>query len=130
MASRASGALRMAIEARPDTQGCIHHSDRGVQYASDDYIEILRTHGFQISMSARGNPGDNAFVESFFKTLNYEEIRLWNYDTYEDVIERVPYFIEEVYDRKRLHSSIGYRPPTEFEQIVNLKRAGRPILNL
>ena len=64
----------MAIAARLDTRGCIHHSDRGVQYASDDYIDILRTHGFQISMSAKGNPGDNAFVESFFKTLKYEEI--------------------------------------------------------
>ena len=123
-------ALQMAIAARLDTRGCIHHSDRGVQYASDDYIDILRTHGFQISMSAKGNPGDNAFVESFFKTLKYEEIHLWNYETYEDVIERVPYFIEEVYNRKRLHSSIGYRPPIEFEQLVNLKRADRPILNL
>ena len=112
--------LQMAIAARLDTRGCIHHSDRGVQYASDDYIHILRTHGFQISMSAKGNPGDNAFVESFFKTLKYEEIHLWNYETYEDVIERVPYFIEEVYNRKRLHSSIGYRPPIEFEQLVNL----------
>ena len=103
--------------------------ERG-QYASQDYVDLLRDQGFQISMSAKGNPGDNAFVESFFKTLKYEEVHLWNYDTYQDVIERVPYFIEEIYNRKRLHSSIGYRPPVEFEQFVNLKRADQPILNL
>lgn len=122
-------ALKMAIAARPGTRGCIHHSDRGVQYASDDYIKILRNHGFQISMSAKASPGDNAFVESFFKTLKYEEVHLWNYDTYEDVIDRVPYFLEEVYNRKRLHSSIGYRPPIEFEQFVNSTCADPPILN-
>ena len=75
-----------------------------MQYASHDYVAVLQEHGFQISMSAKGNPGDNAFVESFFKTLKYEEVHLWNYETYDDVIERVPYFIEEVYNRKRLHS--------------------------
>ena len=100
------------------------------QYAPHDYVAVLREHGFQISMSAKGNPGDNALVESFFKTLKYEEVHLWNYETYDDVIERVPYFIEEVYNRKRLHSSIGYRPPIEFEQLVNLKRADQTILNL
>ena len=123
-------ALRMALEGRP-AQGCIHHSDRGVQYASADYVGLLRQHGLQISMSAKGNPYDNAFMESFYKTLKYEEVHLWNYETYEDVIERLPFFLEEVYNRKRLHSSIGYVPPTEFEAAVsNMKPADRPVLNL
>ena len=85
----------------------------------------------QISMSAKGNPYDNAFMESFNKTLKDEEVHLWNYETYNDVIERLPFFIEEVYNRKRLHSSIGYVPPTEFEDnVLKLKPADRPLLNL
>jgi putative transposase len=123
-------ALRMALKTR-NARGCIHHSDRGVQYASATYVDLLRQHGLQISMSAKGNPYDNAFMESFYKTLKYEEVHLWNYETYEDVIERLPFFLEEVYNRKRLHSSIGYVPPTEFEAAVqNMKRADRPVLNL
>jgi len=123
-------ALRMALETR-NARGCIHHSDRGVQYASAAYVDLLRQHGLRISMSAKGNPYDNAFIESFYKTLKYEEVHLWNYETYEDVIERLPFFLEEVYNRKRLHSSIGYVPPTEFEAAVqNMKRADRPVLNL
>ena len=123
-------ALRMALETR-HARGCIHHSDRGVQYASAAYVALLRQHGLQISMSAKGNPYDNAFMESFYKTLKYEEVHLWNYETYEDVIERLPFFLEEVYNRKRLHSSIGYIPPAEFEAAVsNMKPADRPVLNL
>jgi transposase InsO family protein len=123
-------ALRMALETRR-ARGCIHHSDRGVQYASAAYVALLRQHGHQISMSAKGNPYDNAFIESFYKTLKYEEVHLWNYETYEDVIERLPFFLEEVYNRKRLHSSIGYVPPTEFEAAIsNMKPADRPVLNL
>ena len=123
-------ALQMALETR-STRGCIHHSDRGVQYASAAYVGLLRQHGLQISMSAKGNPYDNAFMESFYKTLKYEEVHLWNYETYEDVIERLPFFIEEVYNRKRLHSSIGYVPPNEFEaSVLKLKPADRPVLNL
>jgi putative transposase len=123
-------ALRMALETRR-ARGCIHHSDRGVQYASAAYVALLRQHGLQISMSAKGNPYDNAFMESFYKTLKYEEVHLWNYETYEDVVERLPFFLEEVYNRKRLHSSIGYVPPTEFEAAVsNMKPADRPVLNL
>jgi transposase InsO family protein len=123
-------ALRMALETRR-ARGCIHHSDRGVQYASAAYVALLRQHGLQISMSAKGNPYDNAFMESFYKTLKYEEVHLSNYETYEDVIERLPFFIEEVYNRKRLHSSIGYVPPSEFEAAVsNMKPADRPVLNL
>ena len=123
-------ALRMALETRR-SHGCIHHSDRGVQYASAAYVALLRQYGLQVSMSAKGNPYDNAFMESFYKTLKYEEVHLWNYETYEDVIERLPFFLEEVYNRKRLHSSIGYLPPTEFEAAVsNMKPADRPVLNL
>ena len=123
-------ALRMALETRR-ARGCIHHSDRGVQYASAAYVALLRQHELQISMSAKGNPYDNAFMESFYKTVKYEEVHLWNYETYEDVINRLPFFLEEVYNRKRLHSSIGYVPPTEFEAAVsNMKPADRPVLNL
>ena len=123
-------ALQMAVEKRP-ARGCIHHSDRGVQYASASYVTLLRRHGLEISMSAKGNPYDNAFMESFYKTLKYEEVHLWNYETYENVIERLPFFIEEVYNLKRLHSSIGYVPPNEFEDgVLKLKPADRPVLNL
>jgi putative transposase len=123
-------ALQMALTDRP-ARGCIHHSDRGVQYASAAYVTLLRLHGLQISMSAKGNPYDNAFMESFYKTLKYEEVHLWNYETYEEVIERLPFFIEQVYNRKRLHSSIGYVPPVEFEaNVLKLKLADRPVLNL
>lgn len=79
----------------------------------------------------RAIPYDNALMESFYKTLKYEEVHLWNYETDQDVIERLPFFIEQVYNRKRLHSSIGYVPPTEFEAAIsNMKPADRPVLNL
>jgi transposase InsO family protein len=95
------------------------------------YVALLRQHGLQISMSAKGNPYDNAFMEWFYKTLKYQAVHLSNYETYEDVIERLPFFIEEVYNRKRLHASIGYLPPTEFEAAIsNMKPADRPVLNL
>ena len=123
-------ALRMAL-ARRRARGCIHHSDRGAQYASATYVALLRQYGLQISMSAAANPYDNAFMESFYKTLKYEEVHLCNYETYEDVIERLPFFLEEVYNRKRLHSSIGYLPPNEFEAaVLNMKPVDRPVLNL
>lgn len=122
-------ALRLALEERNPLPGCIHHSDRGVQYACWDYVELLQTKGLRISMSRTGNPYDNAHAESFFKTLKYEEVHLFNYETYEEVLQRLPHFIEEVYNKKRLHSSLGYMPPVEFEAKQSLKPiAGKPVL--
>lgn len=111
-------ALRMAIRNRNPPPGVIHHSDQGVQYAAHDYIDELKKNQFRISMSRKGNPYDNAAAESFMKTLKAEEVYLWEYRTFDDVLKRVPYFIEAVYNQKRLHSSLGYRPPNEFEALL------------
>jgi putative transposase len=109
-------ALHRALQSRNPPPGLIHHSDRGVQYAAADYVDTLTSHGFQISMSRKGNPYDNAAMESFLKTLKVEEVYLWEYQTLADVEKRVPYFIEQVYNQKRLHSALNYRPPAEFEK--------------
>jgi putative transposase len=116
--------------AAPAPPGCIHHSDRGVQYACAEYITLLEQAQMQISISRTANPYDNAHMESFFKTLKYEEVHLANYETYDDVIERIPHFIEEVYNSKRLHSALGYLPPEEYEMAIQstTKTAGRPSL--
>ena len=111
-------ALRMAIENRNPLPGCIHHSDRGVQYASGNYVKELEFYQFQISMSRKGNPFDNAYAESFIKTLKSEEVHLWEYRTIEDAQRRISYFIEDVYNHKRLHSAIGYCPPNEYEFLL------------
>lgn len=111
-------ALRMAIETRRPAGGCIHHSDRGVQYAAHEYVDDLKDAGLRISMSRKGNPFDNAQAESFIKTLKNEEVYLWDYKTFEDVKNRIPYFIEAVYNEKRLHSALGYCPPNEYESLV------------
>jgi putative transposase len=108
-------ALRMAVQNRNPPPEVIHHSDQGVQYAAHDYIDELRDCKFQISMSRKGNPYDNAFAESFMKTIKTEEVYLWEYQTLEDVLTRIPYFIEDVYNQKRLHASLGYMPPSDFE---------------
>jgi len=113
-------ALKMALADR-DWIGftiLIHHSDRGVQYASDDYVELLEKNGIRISMSASGNPYDNAFAESFNKTLKVEEVYINEYETFEDALKNIKHFINIVYNKKRLHSSIGYVPPEEFEREV------------
>ena len=122
-------ALTMAIERRKPPVGVIHHSDRGVQYLCEKYIKKLQEHGFYSSCSRKGNPYDNAWTESFMKTIKHEEIYMGEYETYLDVIENVPAFIEEIYNKKRLHSSLGYLPPEEFEDI-NLEKADRPVFKL
>ncbi|MBA7555513.1 IS3 family transposase ISMco1 [subsurface metagenome] len=117
-------ALKMAIRGR-NTDDLIHHSDKGIQYCSYEYVDLLKAHEIKISMAAKGSPYENATIESFFRTLKVEEVYLWEYETYQDVIERIPYFIEDVYNSKRLHSSLGYRPPEEFEHIFIEKNSCR-----
>jgi len=109
------GALEEAVATREVSPGLIHHSDRGVQYASSAYTERLRSRGVQFSMSAKGNVYDNAQAERFFKTLNQEEVDLKQYQTFEEASANSGQFIEEVDNTKRLHSSLGYLPPSEFE---------------
>jgi transposase InsO family protein len=111
-------ALRMALRGRNPRAGLIHHSDQGVQYACTQYVKELQEWEIAISMSAKGNPYENAYAESFFKTLKNEEVYLWEYESFTDVVERIPEFIEEVYNRKRVHSGIQYLPPEEFEAIL------------
>jgi len=120
-ADLAMAALVDAISKR-DTGNLVHHSGQGIQYCSYDYVKVLKDHG--ISMSGKANPYDNAKIESFFRTLKVEEIYMFEYETYAELLERIPYFIEEVYNRKRLHSSLGYMPPEEFENINNEKMKG------
>ncbi len=108
-------ALQRAIAERQPPPGLIHHSDRGVQYASYDYVEQFEQIGAQISMSSVGNPYDNAKAESFFKTLKQEEVYLKEYESFADAEANLEVFIEQVYNTKRLHSSLGYMPPAEFE---------------
>jgi len=109
-------ALEMAMQRRKPNRGVVHHADRGVQYLCKEYVNCLKKNGFHISCSRKGNPYDNAWTESFMKTLKDNEVYMWHYETYLDVIDRVPYFIEEVYNKKRVHSSLGYVTPEEFEE--------------
>ncbi len=108
-------ALQMALRTRSIQPGLIHHSDQGVQYAATDYVAVLQENKIEISMSRTGNPYDNAKAERFMRTLKYEEIYMNDYETLAEVRASIEHFIEAVYNRKRLHSAIGYRPPAEFE---------------
>lgn len=108
-------ALQMALRKRKPTPGLVHHSDRGVQYASGDYTDLLKANGIQISMSRSGNPYDNARCESFMKTLKYEEVYRSEYRDLAEARAQIGAFLEKVYNRKRLHSALGYLPPAEFE---------------
>jgi transposase InsO family protein len=115
-------ALEMALAARqPEQPGLIHHSDQGVQYASSEYVLRLEEAGARISMAAVGNPYENAKAESFFRNLKMEEVYLKDYRDFEEAEGNLGRFIEEVYNQKRLHSSLGYLPPVEFEAIHALK---------
>src|SRR5215210_8415368 len=108
-------ALEMALATRWPDPGLIHHSDQGVKYASSEYVLRLEETGAQISMAAVGNPYENAQVESFFRTLKLKEVYMKEYRDFEEAEENIAEFIEEVYNQKRLHSSLGYLPPVEFE---------------
>ena len=109
-------ALRMALVRRRPAPGLVHHSDRGVQYASHDYTQLLQDHHIQISMSRKANPWDNAACESFIKTLKYEEVYRTEYRDLTDARASIGVFLEKVYNQKRLHSALGYLPPAEFER--------------
>jgi putative transposase len=112
----AIAAVGMALDRRSPAQGLVHHSDRGVQYASKAYTALLEEHGIQISMSRRGNPYDNAACESFMKTLKYEEVFRQEYRDLAEARASIERFLEKVYNRSRLHSALGYCPPVEFEE--------------
>jgi len=109
-------ALRMALRTRPVKPGLVHHSDRGVQYASADYVSLLVKHQIRISMSRTGNPYDNARAERFMRTIKHEEVFLSDYQNLTEARASIRRFIEQVYNRKRLHSALGYLPPVEFER--------------
>jgi putative transposase len=115
-ASLAVAALTMALEARrPQPGSLIHHSDRGVQYACAEYSAVLARHDIQASMSRVGNPYDNAKAESFMKTLKQEQVDGRDYRDIDEARQQIGAFIEQIYNRQRLHSALGYRPPVEFE---------------
>lgn len=116
-------ALKMAISKRKyfGFDNLIHHSDRGVQYASDKYVGLLQKYGIRISMSRKGNPYDNAHMESFNKTFKIEEVYIKEYDSFEDAFKNIKHFIELIYNKKRIHSGIGYITPEEFEKEVLAK---------
>jgi transposase InsO family protein len=109
-------ALEQAIESRQPAPGLVHHSDRGIQYASAEYVAVLRKHGIISSMSRPANPYDNASCESFIKTLKREEIYANEYENLEHLSDHLQDFIERYYNQKRLHSALGYCSPEEFEQ--------------
>ena len=115
-AELAVAALRQALTDREVPAGIIHHSDRGIQYCAHAYVEQLKAAEFVISMSRSGNPYDNAMAESFMRTLKCEEVYLNQYRDLEDARERIGQFLEDYYNRKRLHSSLNYQSPVDFEE--------------
>lgn len=116
--------LRQAIASRQPQPGLVHHSDRGVQYASREYTNLLEAHGMIPSMSRPGNPWDNASCESFMSTLKREEIYCRDYPDYDDLQQHLEVFIDHYYNRQRLHSALGYRTPAEFEAATAIAVAG------
>ena len=120
-------ALRMALRSRTPAAGLVHHSDRGIQYASGDYTDLLKDNKILISMSRKGNPYDNAICESFMKTLKYEEVYRQEYRDLPEARASVEQFIGKVYNQKRLHSALGYRPPVEFEQALSQPTAAEAL---
>jgi putative transposase len=111
-------ALRLALEQRQPAPGLVHHSDRGSQYASHDYTDLLKARGCQISMSHKASPWENGGCESWMKTLKYEEVFRQEYRDLAEARSCLQRFIEKVYNQQRLHSALGYRPPAEFEEVL------------
>src|SRR2546423_5726200 len=114
----------MALRRRRPQPGLVHHSDRGVQYASREYTQVLKQHGIRSSMSRRGNVYDNSLAESFIKTLKYEEVYPTEYHNLEEGKASMQQFLEKIYNQKRLHSALGYRPPREFETSLSVSSSG------
>ena len=123
-------ALQIALDSRRSEPGMIHHSDRGIQYACSEYVAILLQHGIQISMSRVGNPYDNAKAESLIKTLKQEEINGSSYRNYDHLVQSIAGFIENVYNRRRLHSALGYQSPNEYEETLLKAKAGTTLLSV
>jgi putative transposase len=116
-------ALRKALADRSVTKSLIHHSDRGVQYCAQEYVELLRSYSVRISMSRTGNPYDNALAESFMRTLKCEEVYLHTYRDRQDALRHIQEFLDDIYNCKRLHSSLGYLSPVAYEAVAYDKTA-------
>jgi len=124
-------ALDQALSSRKPASGLVHHSDRGSQYACDEYVRRLENNGIVVSMSRPARPWENAYCESFMNTFKSEEINCRDYSTMEELNQNIEDFIERFYNRERLHSALAYRPPEEFERDAAAQqeraRAGRPV---